>query len=670
MDIVKSLQNPPPEYSVCAFWFWNGELDEARMLRQMDEMRSKGIYNAFMHARAYLKTPYMGDTWFRVMDGCVRRAKETGFYPWLYDEYAWPSGTCGSIFSNGIQAPSRVLAKGRRNMAKGLDAEITDGEPDPDRRLIAACPLADGRTMAFYEHVYEKAVDYLSPGAIRDFIDCTHEVYAARYGAEFGKTIPGIFFDEIYLSGHPLPWTDGLPEAFQKAYGYDLLPRLPALMQGEDAQSAQVRRDYYHLLASLYETAFFRQIADWCKQHNLLLTGHTEEELKVHPRRQGDYFRTMRRVHLPGADCHGYRYRFPREIPLHEPKYAVSVARAYGKPRAMSEAMGGAGWGCSLQEYKRGVNALGAMGINMFVLHGFYNDCEHQGSQADWPASFFFQNPWWKYCKPFAEYVHRISCFNTLGEAAVDAALYYPIDELAAHTAAGEPDAVAEETDRQFHTILQLFLEHQIDTDMTDRDGVLSAAVEESRLRLGTQKFRLLICPSNLYMTEPLRAKLAAFRAQGGMVLFYPVDTGCAPDGFPQADVCAADAMLRRYRERFNPDVDVVDGARDHLYACRRVIGGRDAYLIASTLASPRRLRVSLRGRGGVLKVHPENGAAVPLPCTEDQGRITLDLPLEADEACILLTGCGKQAIPPEETAAQVSPDRRAMGFPAAGRNL
>ncbi len=656
MDILKALQAPPPEYSACAFWFWNGELSEARMLRQMEDMQRKGVCNAFMHARAYLKTPYMGDAWFRVMDACVRRAREIGFYPWLYDEYAWPSGTCGSVFAHSGQEPSRVLAKGRRNMAKGLKAEILEGEPDPGRRLVAACTLADGRTMAFYEHVYEKAVDYLNPSAIRDFLNCTHEVYFARYGADFGKTIPGIFFDEIFLAGYPLPWTDRLPEAFLETYGYDLLPRLPALMLGKDAQAQAVRRDYCRLLASLYETAFFRQIADWCAEHSLRLTGHTEEELKNHPRRQGDYFRTMRHLHVPGADCHDYRYRFPREISVHEPKFAVSVARAYGKPRAMSEAMGGAGWGCSLGEYKRGVNALGTMGINQFILHGFYNDCEHQGSQADWPASFFFQNPYWKYFSPFAQYIHRVSCFNSLGEAAVDVGLYYPIDELAAHTAAGEPDETALDIDRQFHLILRLFLEHQIDTDIIDRDSLLSAAVEDGRLCAGRQRFRLLIFPSNVLVTDALREKLAAFRAQGGLALFYPVDGGAAPDGFSQADGCGADGILGRYQRQFAPDVEIIDGTRDHLYISRRVIKEQDAYFVAGTAPTPRRLRVSLRGRGAVLKLSLETGEAVPLPYAENGGRLTLDLALEADEACILLTGCGKQPIPPAQTVVRTIP--------------
>lgn len=121
MDFLQEFRAPERRFSVAAFWFWNGELKSQRLLWQMDQMAEKGVYNAFMHARAYLVTPYLGEEWFSVVGDCVRHAKEIGFYPWLYDEYAWPSGTAGSTFECCDQAPSRVLAKGERNMAKGLD---------------------------------------------------------------------------------------------------------------------------------------------------------------------------------------------------------------------------------------------------------------------------------------------------------------------------------------------------------------------------------------------------------------------------------------------------------------------------------------------------------------------------------------------------------------------
>ena len=446
------------------------------------------------------------------------------------------------------------------------------------------------------------------------------------------------------------------PKPFRQAYGYDLLKTLPALIQGEDTYARQVRADYHALLAALYEQAFFKQIGDWCTQNGIQLTGHTEEDLLHHPRRQGDYFRTMRNLHIPGADCHDYRYRFPREISMHELKYAVSVARLYHKPRAMSEAMGGAGWGCSLQEYKRGINALGAAGINMFILHGFYNDCEHQGSQGDWPASFFFQNPYWKYFRQFAAYIHRISYMNTLGEAVVDVGLYYPIEEMAAHTIAGEPDTIASETDWQFHAVLRAFLESQIDIDIIDHHSLQYAQVQNGQLCAGTQKFRLLLFPSNLRRVDEIRETLQTLRSQGGMILFYPAGGNPLPGGFSPSDLCEPDDMPKRFCEQFSPSIAVLEGETAKLYCNHRIIDGQNAYMVASTLPKPRRLCLSLHGQGAVRKLNPEDGSATPLAAMQEADRLLVTLDLEADEACWLITGGEAEEVLPATTATQTIP--------------
>lgn len=172
-------------------------------------------------------------------------------------------------------------------------------------------------------------------------------------GGGFWETDTGYLFDEIYMMGNPLPWTERLPGRFRETYGYDILDELPSLVDGVSERDKQVRKDYFSLVTAMYEEAFFRQISDWCGKYGLKLTGHTEEFLWEHPRRQGDYFKTMRHLMVPGSDCHDYRYRYPRRITYCEPKYSVSVARIYGKERAMSEALGGAGWNCTMEEFKR-----------------------------------------------------------------------------------------------------------------------------------------------------------------------------------------------------------------------------------------------------------------------------------------------------------------------------
>ena len=71
MNWMKQFQNPPREYSAVPLWFWNGTLEPDRLRWQIDEMVDKGIYGAFMHARAYLKTPYLEQEWWDAVEACV-----------------------------------------------------------------------------------------------------------------------------------------------------------------------------------------------------------------------------------------------------------------------------------------------------------------------------------------------------------------------------------------------------------------------------------------------------------------------------------------------------------------------------------------------------------------------------------------------------------------------
>ena len=54
----------------------------------------------------------------------------------------------------------------------------------------------------------------------------------------------------------------------------------------------------------------------------------------------------------------------------------------------MSEALGGAGWNCTMEEFKKGINTLAAMGTGMFILHGFYYECDHQVPRVTGPPVF------------------------------------------------------------------------------------------------------------------------------------------------------------------------------------------------------------------------------------------------------------------------------------------
>lgn len=664
MDFLKEFKEPPRKYSVTPLWFLNGTLKKENLKQQMEEMVQKGVYGAFMHARAYLKTPYLEKEWWEAVKACVEKGKKIGFSTWIYDEYAWPSGTAGSTFEYGFQKPSRILNGKPENMAKGLYfkkieikhvSQISKAvKEDKDLQLFGIYlkeVQKDSYTMfeslkeidearlekVVFNHttvilcfiqIFTKAVDYLNKKTIKEFLNETHEKYKEQVGSEFKNTIPGIFFDEIYLESPEYAWTKELPTVFYKQLGYDLIENLPLLLE-DNEKGKRLRLDYYKVLSNMYEEAFFKQISDWCTQNHLLLTGHTEEELASHAKRQGNYFQTMRHLQIPGSDCHDYRYQMPRKISIQEPKYAVSVARAYGKKRILSEAMGGAGWGCTLQEYRRGIHTLAAMGINFFCLHGLYYECEHQGSQADWPASFFYQNPYWKYFKVFADEIRRISFMNTIGRPAVENALFYPISDIQANTVDGKPNAACIAIEHAFHLVLKTMVEHQVDIDFIDEECLLTSDIKEGRLLSGGRKLKNLFINEDAFISQKLKEKLKAFERAGGMIYYY-----CWKEDSLHTK---PENVYVQYIKTQEPDVKILEGEAEEIYVNHRTIENKDFYFITNSDDKEKEIKLSIRCLGKVRKLNPETGEEEFIQARTKGNKSILHLNLKQDEAFYIL---------------------------------
>ncbi len=666
MNFSNIFSDPPKEYSATAFWFWYGTLEKDKLEEQITEMVDKGIYGAFMHARAYLKTPYLEQEWWDAVKICVDKSKELGLSAWLYDEYAWPSGTAGSTFEYGYQSPSRILNGKSENMAKGLvfkriviassEALYEEIEEDTNLKLLGIYYKVDNnddikymmfstveevdRTILMeaidnrreivlcYMQTFPKAVDYLNKKTIKEFINATHERYKEHFNTEFGGVIPGIFFDEIYMASSEYAWTEELPDVFNRQWGYNIMEKLPLLLEDNTAGKS-LRLDYYRVVASMYEEAFFKQIANWCKTNNLMLTGHTEEELANHPRRQGDYFRTMRHLQIPGADCHDYRYSMPRKISIQEPKYSVSVARAYGQKRALSEALGGAGWGCSLQEYRRGIHTLAAMGINLFCLHGFYYECDHQGSQADWPASFFYQNPYWKYFKIFSDEIRRISLVNSIGEPVVENVLFYPIADLQSNMVGGKLHDANRALEASFHRVLYNMVNNQADIDFIDEDTILASDIEGGFLLSGGRRIRNIFINEDAMMSEALKDKLHSFESKGGHILYYQWKEN--------SSYIDPDDIYHKYLEMQRPDIKIIGGDSDEIYTNHRIVDNTHLYFVTNSDDRPKKLEIAFRCTGRVSKWYPESGASEFIDSVEDGEYTIISLSLKEDEAVYIM---------------------------------
>ena len=544
-DLAKQFNNPPRKYSMLPLWSWNGTLEPDRLKWQMDQMIEKGVYGAFMHARAGIdksETPYFSDGWWNAVDSTVQHANKIGFLACLYDEDKWPSGSAGG---------RTVAADPQEFVKKGLHYEISEvfGPQKLNIRFdgqiitIQAIRLSDEGDLQFqsfqditafngkmwtvpkgkwaiiaFSQISDpsKQIDYLDPQAVRTFIDLTHEEYFKRFGQYFGTTIPGIFFDEIYANlsddTRNIFWTDDFLSQFQNIKGYDLKKYLPLLIYKGGENMVKVRCDYFDVVTKLYINAWFEPYSQWCQDHGIWATGHTNEKFQSYID-EGDYFQTLGQLQIPCTDNEYFRYGFPRRIHWFKPKQLSSIAHIYDRERASVEAMGGGGYVIPLEEYKYGTAMLAAYGINMFIPHLFHYDMSTPASISDWPPSWFYRNPYWKYFKTLADYTRRISFMMSQGHHVCDVAILQPLTSQ--WTSAYDQDY----PEYEYMAIQKNLLEHLIDYDLIDPTSLTRANVSQGKISIGKENYSVLILPTLSMMREKVADQINVFVQQGGIVI-------------------------------------------------------------------------------------------------------------------------------------------------------
>ena len=350
----------------------------------------------------------------------VRSAKRIGFRVWLYDEKGYPSGGAGGLTLR--QHPEfealalvEVRAEGCEPggtvsiaLPAGHEYFIEDGNVTlaEDGKAVSAKADGEGVARAYaVKRLYEgthaehnvcecrRYINVLDPGATKAFIDNTYEAYRRNLGDLFGE-IEAIFTDEpsimaAYLNAGLYPrsvldqyddtlpllplvvWDRHLPEKYEAKWGEALLPRLSDLFGSKTDENAQTRCRFFATTSEMYENAYFKQLGDWCENAGLSFSGHVllEEEILHHPLFEGNIFRFVQHMGVPGIDM---LTTMPdgvlRQAPT--PKLISSAAHWQGKTEVMSEVsahmQGAFGQKYGLKEIKGAIALQRALGVTIF----------------------------------------------------------------------------------------------------------------------------------------------------------------------------------------------------------------------------------------------------------------------------------------------------------------
>ena len=542
IELFEQFKDPPREYTLIPLWSWNDTLEPEELKHQIDLMMEKGIYGAFMHARAGIdksETPYFSDGWWKAIEESVKYADEKGFLACLYDEDKWPSGSAGG--RTLARNPKEFVKKGLRFEVDRIIGPADCNVSDSDALRIFAVRLSGtdsfrtftqrditelkGKTFSVpggewaiivfsVIEDHDRQIDYLDKDAVAAFIDITHEEYFRRFGRYFGNTIPGVFFDEIFFRPNGrdiLPWTDDLADTFQSRKGYNLLDDLPSLVLNSE-KTAQLNYDFLDEISERYYQAWFDQYAAWCKKHDIWMTGHTEEYLDSY-KKQGDYFKTIGRLDRPLTDNEEFRYGFPRYIDTFKPKQVSSAAHQAGRTRVGTEAMGGGGYMITPEEYRYGFSRFGVCGLNFFIPHLFHYSQQNADAVEDWPPSWFFRNPYWKYFKPLADFGRRISYMNSQGRHVCHVAVLHPLTDQWVAGYIGDTDMSC------FTEVQQVLLNSLVDYDIMYPSSLIDADCSEGKIKLHDEAYSVLVLPSLNIITARMTDKINEFVSNGGIVI-------------------------------------------------------------------------------------------------------------------------------------------------------
>jgi len=542
-EVAANFTNPPPEYGLTIWWGWDGVITEEVINRDLDAFQAKGIRVVTIEAGYGMSAPYLSPGWFETIQLAVEQAKRRGMRVWLVDEGKYPSGFAGGKFSaerpdlhmQALVVGERIeIAAGEtltRKLAPEVEGVLAVNQVDKSSRPLVTnagelrWTAPEGKwEVLIIQHAFRssptRAVnnltrgkddknsleDYLNPAATRQFLVWTHEQYKKYVGAEFGVTVLGFRGDEPDYSISGIPWTPAISTEFEQRKGYDVRPYAASFFAPHPTEEQQrAKADYWDVWSDLFRDNFFRVQGEWCAANGIEYLVHLnhEDQMMALIHSEGDFFKDMRYVEVPGIDTI-WNQIWPGKV-SDFPKYASSAAHGFGRPRAFTESFAAyrtpptveqARWVMN-QQYVRGINLQEVM----FVMASSGGQIGFRGWLGDekFPAA--------------VAYANRATYLLAQGRPAAGIAVYYPNLSMWLGDAAADAGTLA---------LMQQLLERQRDFDFINEEAFATALTPDGgALRnLSGQSYRAVIVPPSSAISRLALDRLHAFAEAGGRVIF------------------------------------------------------------------------------------------------------------------------------------------------------
>ncbi|MGB9597978.1 MAG: glycosyl hydrolase, partial [Candidatus Poribacteria bacterium] len=459
----ETFKNPPNEYRMLQIIHHYYDDNLAKNYKKL----GFGGVVANVSFNNYLEDESAWDNFIK----CLNSFRDQGLLFWIYDEKGYPSGKAGGLTLKDhpeFEALGVLLAKtegkgtihhkipikerisspplsivavpilnDKYDITRKID--LTDKFKQGKSEIVWNAPNGKWCIMSFHiSKMYEGThcvtnysdplpyINIIDRDAVARFIHLTHDAYKQKCGNAIRDYVQAFFTDEpslmtLYLKKEdgllpPIPWSNSFRQDFQNRMGYDIVPYLPYLFVDCGEDTVYKRIQFWKVVSELIEENFYGQIQDWCNENGTKSSGHAlwEEHLSWHVGFEGDLYRDLRRMDIPGIDIlssNPTQHVRARHIPI--PKFVSSVTHLAGKELCMSETSSFiqtmTKQPCSFEQRIGTINWQYALGLT--CITSYYRLDEFKNGELN----------------IFNEHIGRLGFMLTGGRHIADIAVFYPI---------------------------------------------------------------------------------------------------------------------------------------------------------------------------------------------------------------------------------------------------
>lgn len=538
---------------------------------------------------------WLGEGWYRDLGICLNAAKKHNMEMWIFDEKWWPSQMIGGKVppkyatkmlvaeAADVEGPKAYEADGfggERYVAavagKVADGGAIDGESLVDLagsikegKLAWQAPAGKWKIIKFTHKQgpglgqgNAPSIDGASQDCVDYFMQTVYQPHWDRFKDDFGKTIPGFFYDEPETRGD---WGTELNKVlaewkvdWKKAYVAHTFK-----LAGEEDTAAKFQ--YVDAFAETWGRTMYGTMSRWCQERKVKSMGHFMEHgyLYLNPMFcAGDMMRLQKYSDMGGIDlvCRQmYPGQRPRDI-YQTPKLGSSITHVFGKADdiTMCEMFGAYGQDITYPQMKWLTDQMQVRGVNFMIPHSFNPRAPYD---TDCPPYFYnggFE-PRYPLHRVYCDYTSRLALLLSGGRHVCPAAILF----------SGNLKRVGKMTTPE--DITSSLQDALFDCDWLPMEVFAggTCAIDGKELKLHQERYKVLVLPGVEVIPHEVLAKVKAFFDAGGIVVACgELPTKSATIGKSSADI----AVLRAAIWGENPQA----GTK----ACKTSPAGGQAYLL------------------------------------------------------------------------------------------